>query len=408
MTITARDRFSLLLLILTAPLLGSLDFVLAYGVGREPFGFQSGNVNQVIVTLIVLTNTCILVGGLAFMRELVKEREIYKRERMVNLRLSAYIMSKMWFALLLAIYQAVCFTIIHHLAFAMPGGLEERVFFFITALLLVIAGMLLGFFVSAVSPNANSAPLLLILLIIPQMTLSGALVTLPEPVMAIASSNWAFRSTMALTGVGSDVKGDVCWRMTEEERDALTLDEKNATCACMGRNALSEASCNFPGLGKYYDAAIDQPDPAEPAEPGPQPEQPELPPAPEQPADLNNVLLLQQYLADLAAYNDQVAEIQDEYKDEIADWQDQQEDYKTEIEAYQEDFTELEIKRVIATGSAESSIKLYTDQFGWTFVNKDDRAGYLRLMYITWGAQGLIIVLLFAATVLLQKRWDVV
>jgi hypothetical protein len=144
---------------------------------------------------------------------LVKEREIYRRERMVNLHLSSYIMSKLWFALLLAIYQAACFTVIHYLAYDMPGGLEEKIFFYITALLLVIAGMMLGLFVSALAPNANSAPLLLILFIIPQMVLSGALVTLPDAVMALANSNWAFRSVMALTGVGSDVAGDTCWRL---------------------------------------------------------------------------------------------------------------------------------------------------------------------------------------------------
>ena len=175
----------------------------------------------------------------------------------------------------------------------------------------------------------------------------------------------------------------------------------------MGTNALHEASCNFPGLGKFYDAAVDQADPAKPVEPGPQPSEPELPPPPDQPADPNNVLLLQQYLADLTTYNEQVSALQDQYRQAVADWQNQQEDYKTQIEDYQKDFTDLEIKRGIATGSAESSIKLYTDQFGWTFVNKGDRAGYLKTMYITWGAQGVIIGLLFVVTVLLQKRREV-
>jgi hypothetical protein len=174
-----------------------------------------------------------------------------------------------------------------------------------------------------------------------------------------------------------------------------------------GGERLHESSCNFPGLGKFYNVAVDEPDPAKPVEPGPQPKEPVLPPAPEQPADLNNVQLLQKYLADLAAYNDQVSVLQAQYKQDIADWQKQQENYKTQIEDYQKAFSDLEIKRVIATGSAESSIKLYKDQFGWTFVNKDDRAGYLRTMYITWGAQVIIIVLLFIVTVILQRRREV-
>jgi hypothetical protein len=407
MTITARDRFSLILLLLTAPLMGSLDFVMAYGVGRNPLGFSSGNFNNVIVTLIVLTNTCILVGGLAFMRELVKEREIYKRESMVNLHLSSYIMSKIWVALLLALYQAACFTIIHYLAFDMPGGLEEKLFFYITAFLLVVAGMMMGLFVSALAPNANSAPLLLILVIIPQMVLSGGLVPLPETVMAPASSSWAFRAVIALTGAGSDIAGDPCWKLSKDERDKLSLDQKNAMCKCMGKNALYQNSCNFPGLGKFYNAAIDQPDPAKPIAPGAQPSEPQLPQPPAQPADPNSLPLLQKYLADLSAYNKTVATLQDAYKKAVADWQKQQEAYQSQIASYQKDLTNLQIKRVIAIGSAESNIQLYKDEFGWTFVDKQDRAGYLRTMYITWGAQGIIILLLFGATVFLQKRREV-
>ncbi|HEY5731263.1 MAG TPA: FHA domain-containing protein, partial [Anaerolineales bacterium] len=91
LTIMTRDKFGLVLLLLTAPLMASLDFVLSSGVGRGVFTFEDGNFNNVVITLIVLTNTTILVGGLAFMRELVKERDIYKRERMVNLQLSSYI-----------------------------------------------------------------------------------------------------------------------------------------------------------------------------------------------------------------------------------------------------------------------------------------------------------------------------
>ena len=277
MRILARDRFGMALLLLTAPLMASLDFVLASGIGRNPLGFNGGNFNDVIITLIVLSNTTILVGGLAFMRELVKERDIYKRERMVNLQLSSYIMSKIWIALLLAIYQAVCYTMFRYLAFDMPGGVEEEAFFFITVYLLIVAGMMIGLFSSALAPNANTAPLLLIMFVIPQMVLSGALVPLPEAAKAPASSRWAFQAVIGITGAGSDVAADACWNLPKEERDNLTLDEKNKACSCMGENALRESSCNFPGLGDYYNAAIDESDPLKPVEPGPKPAEPVLP-----------------------------------------------------------------------------------------------------------------------------------
>ena len=406
--IISRDRFSLALLVLTAPLLACLDFVLASGIGRSPTSFRNGNFNNVVVTLIVLTNTSILVGGLAFMRELVKEREIYKRERMVNLHLSSYILSKVWIALVLAVYMATWFTVIRYLAFDMPGGQEELVFFFITEFLLIVSGTMLGLFASALAPNANAAPLLLILFVIPQMVLSGAIVTLPVVVKAPASSSWTFQAVMAISGVGSDPAGDSCWNLTQAEQDKLTLDQKNAACPCMGKNALHQNSCNFPGLGKYYSAAIDQKDPLKPVEPGPQPADPTLPAEPAKPADQNNLLLLQKYLGDLGNYNTQVAQIQTQYKNQLTAWQKSQGDYKTQVETYQKDLSELEVKRAIAVGSAESTISRYKDDYGWTFINKNDRPVYIKMLATTWIAQIFISLVLFVGVVFLQKRYDVV
>lgn len=422
--ILTRDWFSLFLLLATAPIMASLDFMVASGIGRQPFDFNNGNFNDVVVTLIVFSNTTMLVGGLSFMRELVKEREIYKRERMVNLRLSSYIMSKIWVALLLAIYQTICYTVIRYLAFEMPTGLEELAFFFITAYLLIFAGMMLGLFASALAPNANAAPLLLVMFIIPQMVLSGAIMPLPAPARAPASSSWAFQSIIAISGAGSDVERDACWALPKTERDDLTLDEKNSDCICMGENALRENSCSFPGLGSYYDEAIDTKDPAKPAEPGPKPEEPVMPDKPTPPdkpvlQNPNSLQAMQLYLSQLDTYNAevtklqddynaQVTELQDDYKERLNAWQDEQETYKTEIETYQKDLTELETKRAVAVGAAESTIENYKDDFGWTFVDKQDRSAYLKRVLGTWGAQLTIILVLFIGTVFMQKRSDVV
>lgn len=406
--ILMRDWFSLVLLLATAPIMASLDFVLASGVGRALFSFEDGNFNDVIISLIVLSNTTMLVGGLAFMRELVKEREIYKRERMVNLKLFPYIMSKIWVALILAVYQTVFYTVIRYAAFDMPSGTEELVFFFITGYLLIFSGMMLGLFASALAPNGNAAPLLLVMFIIPQMVLSGAMVPLPVAIRAPASSSWAFQSIIAISGAGSDVARDACWALPEEEREDLTLEEKNSDCICMGENALHQDSCNFPGVGGFYDEAIDTADPAEPAEPGPQPEEPVLPQEPAEPTNPNSMLQLQAYLGELKTYNEEAAEVQDEYKEDIDAWQEEQENYKDNIKAYQEELTELEVKRAIAVGASESTIDGFKDDYGWTFVDKEDREGYLKVIYTSWIAELAIILSLFAATVYLQKSRDVV
>ena len=126
------------------------------------------------------------------------------------------------------------------------------------------------------------------------------------------------------------------------------------------------------------------------------------------PENPNDIQQLQLYLSELDTYNEEVATLQDDYKAEIDAWQEEQEDYKDEIKTYQEDLTELEVKRATAIGAAESTIERYKDDFGWTFLDKEDRDGYLKTIFTTWIAQIVIILILFGATVYLQKRRDVV
>src|SRR5690606_13816295 len=99
------------------------------------------------------------------------------------------------------------------------------------------SGMMLGLFASALSPNANSAPLIVTLLVLPQIVLAGALVPLPEFVTGVTSTRWAFQNFMAITGAGSDVAADACWLLTEDEQKALaTNPEAMAGCRCLGTN----------------------------------------------------------------------------------------------------------------------------------------------------------------------------
>ena len=83
-----------------------------------------------------------------------------------------------------------------------------------------------------------SRTVLLVLFIIPQMVMSGALVPLAAPQRAPAQSSWALQNVIYVSGAGSDVAQDACWNKTEEEREDMTLDEKNEQCTCMGENAL--------------------------------------------------------------------------------------------------------------------------------------------------------------------------
>ena len=265
--ILSRDRSGLFLMLASAPLVGLLSVVLALIMGRDLFSYRDGNMADAIITLFHPAIFAVMVGALAMVREFVKESEIFQRERLVNLRVLPYVLSKMWVAVLLALYQALTYTAIHHLAFNMPGGVIEFLLMYVTLVLATLAGMTLGLFASAVAPNANTAPLLVILLIIPQVVLGGALITVPLAVSAPTSARWGFEAMVAISGAGSDVAADACWQLPEEERDALSLEQKQERgCTCMGLAALDQTLCDFPGIGRFDDPALHQPPPADPTQ----------------------------------------------------------------------------------------------------------------------------------------------
>lgn len=408
--ILTRDRFSLALMLAAAPLAGMLDVVLAVLLGRDPFSSsKDGHVANVMITLFLLTLYGVMVGGLAQMREIVKEQDIYKRERLVNLKIVPYVLSKVWVAGLLALYQSVAYVVIHFLAFDMPGGIVEVGLVYITLTMATMAGMMLGLFSSALAPNANSAPLIVVLFMLPQIVLGGALIPLPGPgqfVSGMTSTRWAYEALMGITGVGSDPAADVCWLLPESERELMTLEDKEANCRCMGTNLFSQ--CQFPGLGRFYHPAIDQEAPVAPPPLRDPPPEPGLPPRPEEPADQSDQVAMADFFDKLKTWEAEVNEIQAEYRTEVQAYQAETDVYKAEAIAYQEDLAKWQIARAAAVEPAEGLIGQVKRDFGWTFVNKNDPTAYWPKLISTWLAQGLITAVLFAATLVLQKRKDVI
>lgn len=255
---------------------------------------------------------------------------------------------------------------------------------------------------------------------------------------------------MGITGGGSDVAKDACWQLPPESRVQLTLDYKNANCNCMGVNALNPDSCNFPGVGQFYTAAIDEPPPAEPgdpppeevdivailgeppAEPGDPPQEPEFPPEPERPEDESDNVAMAQYFEEIEVYQEEVARIQDAFQEERAAYEEELAEYREETATYQQQAEELqreragelaeyqetvleyqsarglwEADRLSAIVPAESMIREFQQNFGWTFVNKENTNVYWRTIIGTWVAQSIIIGVLLVAILFVQKRKDV-
>ncbi len=301
--ILTRDRISLILMLGAAPIISLLDVLIGSVSGGKAFDYLDGDFGDIMQSFFLLVIFAVFFGGLSQMREIVKENDIYKRERLVNLKLLPYVFSKIWVAGIVALYHSLVYVGIHYLVYEMPGGVTDFLILYVTMVLLVMAGMMLGLFASALSPNANSVPMIVILFILPNIVLSGAMVPLPSSVTTLAPTRWALEAWVSATGVGSDVARDLCWQLPEEMRDAMTLEDATERCNCMGANVLKEEYCYFPGIGEYYDEAIDEPAPVEPPALRERPEEPQLPPEPEQPADQSDSVAMADYFEALQNYH---------------------------------------------------------------------------------------------------------
>lgn len=254
-----RDKASLFLMLAIAPIVGSLDLLLWR---RDLLSSKSGDPGQSITMLFVTVMISVIVGCLSTMREIVKESEIYRREKNVGLDTLPYLGSKLSFALILAVYQSGFFLLFKYWVIELPQDSMTVAGVYCTLLLANLAGMVMGLMVSAIAPNQNVAPLLSILFLIPQITFGGGLL----PVNALGSAGqalnqamitkWSFESLVTLSGLGTDVSRDPCWR-SPKIKTASTKD-----CKCRGVNLFNE--CHFPGVGKLFTSAVLLPEPVQP------------------------------------------------------------------------------------------------------------------------------------------------
>ncbi len=406
--ILSRDRSSMILMIFIAPAVGLLSLVIAPLMGNQPFDWVNGDANNGIIAFFLLTLYCLLVGGLSQMREFVKETDIYKRERLVNLKIFPYVSSKIWVAVLLALFHALAYTVLQSIAFKMPIHGSEYLLLYITLFLAVLSGMICGLLASAISPAASSAPMIMIMFIIPQIVLSGVLSPVPSNISQIASIRWALEGVVGILGVGSDVAADPCWKLDPDIKDIMTLDQKEQFgCRCLGLNVFQPGSCDFPGVGDYYESAVDEAAPVEPAELGSEPPRPEFPPRPEKPEDPTDQVAMVGFLNALDSYMKDVDRIQAEYESQIELYRAQADEYQARMAKYQKDLVSYDIKRTGAVERAEGLIEGVSEQFGWIWVNKEDKTTYLPWLFGTWRSQLVIITVYIALILFLIKRKDI-
>ena len=199
------DRTYLLMMLLLAPILGSMDLI---AWEHDIFDPVDGNASHVMTMLFLATILPFLVGALSSVREIVKEKAIYRRERAVNLRLIPYLLSKVGVGFLFALYHAAALLVLKLVAVDFGHlGLEQIGLYYLLLVLAVMSGVMWGLLISAIAPREEQAILIAIVLVVIQLVFAGGLLPLSqlgtagEVLGSATSSKWTYEALVDVTEV---------------------------------------------------------------------------------------------------------------------------------------------------------------------------------------------------------------
>ncbi|MFH8627835.1 FHA domain-containing protein [Streptomyces vietnamensis] len=211
----------------------AIMIALPFVMGAMARALSEGSLNpeSTLNVLLILCVGGVLTGAANAVRELVKERTIYRRERAVGLSRSAYLASKVVVLGVITVVQAVVLTLVALIGVPLnvPGGkgvlMPPLVEITLAVALLAFTAMMLGLLVSALVRKEEVTMPLLVLLAIVQVVFCGALLKVRgtpvlEQLAWLVPSRWAFAAMGATIDIGriapSEKTADPLMRHTAE------------------------------------------------------------------------------------------------------------------------------------------------------------------------------------------------
>jgi hypothetical protein len=220
-----RDRAGAAIMFLQAPVIGLMlamvfggqkDAVPFWCLGalqdlatRNPSAGSAGNLLKEMKptadhtgAMFFVVVSCVWFGTSNAAREIVTERGIYLRERMVNLNLFNYVMSKYVLLSLVCVVQCTMLLSIVFFALGFEGG-PLAFGMELTAMVAVsMNATALGLLLSTVVASAEAAMALTPIALIPQVVLGGLMVPMTtnpvlRPLMYLMPARWGFEGSIA-------------------------------------------------------------------------------------------------------------------------------------------------------------------------------------------------------------------
>ena len=291
--VLARDKFNLLILFAQAPIIALLTYLVVGSNAQRDFPY------------FILALVALWFGTSVASREVIRERAVYNRERMVNLRLLPYVGSKLFVLMMIVSFQCILLfgtlklldvTTLMNLPGNL-GGVPQLLVMILTGMV----GVALGLFISAVVKTSEMATSLVPLILIPQILFSG-LVGVPvgfaKAVGVVMPATWSFDELKRLSGLevlrGKDEnaepavknEGRGLYKQIEHENDANIVAAKERINKY--RSDADKDSKDFEkAMDQYQKDILNRGSPAKPTAPklGPAPEIAE---ATQIPDDLSN------------------------------------------------------------------------------------------------------------------------
>ncbi|MGB5894707.1 MAG: ATP-binding cassette domain-containing protein, partial [Ignavibacteriaceae bacterium] len=184
-----RDHVSTAILLLQAPIIAALIAVVF-----DEFAERTA-------ALFILVIAAIWLGCSNAAREIVSEQAIFKRERMVNLKIPSYLFSKVTVLMMLCVIQCFVLAIIVVPALEMESSVISM---FFLLLLTSLPALLLGLFISSLVSTTEASMGLIPLVLIPQVILGGLISTFvtmsgfEKFLAAFMTSRWSFEAMTIL------------------------------------------------------------------------------------------------------------------------------------------------------------------------------------------------------------------
>jgi len=185
-------------------------------------GGTHGNANAITVLDILAIGAC-FIGTLNAVREIIKEKSIYTRERAAGLSAGAYLWSKLLVLGALSAIQATLMTVVGLIGRPVPshGSLfgNSWIELVLAMAVLAIASMTIGLMISAVVRTSETTLVLLFISVMLQIVLTGGVIPIAgkvgvEQLAWISPSRWGFgavASTANLNALQPGTTPDAVW-----------------------------------------------------------------------------------------------------------------------------------------------------------------------------------------------------